>query len=175
MNFKVTLVVLALIGQTDAAWKLTDKVFTGSVDSYAASAYGITSGKSESSFTSKERTYGFVKRIKVCTDTFNTKIDWDLGNICGTDDTLKYNAVVGDDTYFSSSRCEDKKLAVKQDECINAVYFWTKASYGEYEVTGLTYYTTSGATADIGTKQSSGKWLLPTNYVASAAASATAS
>ena len=122
MNFKVTLVVLALIGQTDAAWKLTDKVFT--------SGYGLgtTSGKSESSFTSREKTYGFVKRIKVCSDTFNAKIDWDLGNICGTDETLKYNVVVGDDTYFSSSRCEDKKLAVKQDECINAVYFWTKGS-----------------------------------------------
>ena len=31
MNFKVTPVVLALIGQTDAAWKATDKLFTNDV------------------------------------------------------------------------------------------------------------------------------------------------
>ena len=41
MNFKVTLVVLALIGQADANWKITTKVF----DDYSL---GTTSGKSES-------------------------------------------------------------------------------------------------------------------------------
>ena len=99
--------------------------------------------------------------MKLCSDTYNAKIDWDLGNICGTVETLKYNVVVGDDTYFSSTKCKEKKLAVKEDECIRSVYFYTR-NYNP-EVKGLKYYTTSGAEAKIGVSTSAGKWLLPTN------------
>tara|TARA_B110000285_G_C14682100_1_gene405178 strand:- start:309 stop:479 length:171 start_codon:yes stop_codon:yes gene_type:complete len=56
MNFKVTPVVLALIGQTDAAWKATDKMF-------ASDGLGTPSKLSDSYFIEKEKTYGFVNRI----------------------------------------------------------------------------------------------------------------
>jgi hypothetical protein len=148
MNIKITLAVLALMGQTDAAWKATSKVFS-------TSGFGTTYSKPESSFTSKQKKFGYVNRIEHCSDTFNTKVEWDLGNICEPSSTIKYGAVVGDDSYFSSSNCDEVSLQKTTDECINAIGVYYSSSYSGNEIKGFSYVTTSGKIGVLGDSTSS--------------------
>ena len=42
----------------------------------------------ESKYTTKQKTLGFVNRIKMCVDTYSAQIQFDLANICSPTETL---------------------------------------------------------------------------------------
>merc|ERR1719331_3378141 len=103
MNFKLSLIVLAFIGGTEAAWKSAGKVNTGGT---------FWDKKSEASFSSKAKKFGYINRIKACYDGWlDAKLEFDHGDICKPNTKIGETIVHGDKAgTYSSLTCNEAKV-----------------------------------------------------------------
>ena len=164
MNFKFILVLLALALSVEAAnttnrsnksnktnttnstkvkekakpkWIQTPYVFKNNDISKKGTEYYKSEADliNAKTITSTDGTYGIIRRVKWCYNWWNTKIQWDLDNIC-TGRAIEKNITVGDTGLFTfydeptkaapetPSDCVEIQLK-RPGECIKEITFFT--------------------------------------------------